>query len=73
MMGWPVNVPLKIDRPTGFGVGVTVELPMTISGTGFLELASRFKSNPRLLGKISGVSGDRKVICDLEMVVKRKR
>ena len=38
MMGWPVNVPLKIERPTGFGVGVTVELPMTISGTGFLEL-----------------------------------
>ena len=51
MMGWPVNVPLKTDRPTGFGVGVTVELPMTISGTVFLELASRFKSNSRVLGK----------------------
>ena len=34
---------------------------------------SRLKSNPRVLGKISGVSGDRKVTCDLELVVKRKR
>ena len=31
--GWPVNVPLKMDRPMGLGVGVTVLLPMTISGT----------------------------------------
>ena len=61
MMGWPVNVPLKIERPTGFGVGVTVELPMTISGTGFLELAFHSKSNSRVLGKISGVPCDRKV------------
>ena len=42
-------------------------------GYWILELASRFKSNSRLLGEISGVSGDRKVTCDLEMVVKRKR
>ena len=35
--GWPVNVPLKMDRPMGFAVGVTVWLPMTISGTMFFS------------------------------------
>ena len=39
MTGWPVNEPLKTDKPTGFGLGVTVRFPMTIWGTGYLESA----------------------------------
>lgn len=72
--GWPVNVPLKIDRPMGLGVGVTVLLPMTISGTRFFfGVSLSFSSSFWVFGWVRGYGSDRHMACDSEMFMHKER
>lgn len=73
VIGWPVNVPLKTDKPTGFAVGVTVLLPMTISGTRFSESVFAFASIFRVVERVLSIECNRSLTCDSETPMDKER